>query len=210
MKKYFITGLVILLPLALTILIVGFVINFLTNPFLGFFEHFLERFSWYPDYRMIILITLKILLLITLFFITVALGFFARALVFKSLLSLYDYVMHHIPFIKTIYKAVKQVIQTILGTTSRSFKQVVLVPFPTRGAWTIGLVSSPAPAICEKTLSTSLITVFVPTTPNPTSGFLMMYREEEVVYLDMKMEDALKYIISCGVISNEEGQSVQK
>lgn len=204
MKKYFITGLVILLPLALTFAIVGFIINFLTDPFVGFFDRFLEKYEWYETFEFIIQLILKILLLITLFFFTVMLGFFTRVLAFKSFLSLYDYVMDRIPLIKTIYKAIKKVIQTILGTSSRSFKQVVMVPFPTKGAWAIGLVSSPSPTMCEKALDKSLISVFIPTTPNPTSGFLMMYQKEEVVYIDMKIEDAFKYIISCGVITNEE------
>ncbi len=204
MKKYFITGLVILLPLAVTLAIVIFIINFLTHPFIGFFEHSLEGFSWYAPYKGIIHFSLQILLLIAFFFFTMLLGFLARALVFKTLLSLYDYVMHRIPLIKTIYKATQQIIQTIFGTSSRSFKQVVMVPFPIHGSWAIGLVSSPAPTLCEKTLGIPLVSVFVPTTPNPTSGYLMMYKLEEVVYIDMKIEDALKYMISCGVITSSE------
>ncbi|HEY4832412.1 MAG TPA: DUF502 domain-containing protein, partial [Waddliaceae bacterium] len=112
--------------------------------------------------------------------------------------------LHRIPIIKTVYKATQQVIKTIFGSTSRSFKRVVMVKFPTEGSYCIGLISSQAPSVCEKTAGTPLLTVFVPTTPNPTSGFLMMYREEEVIYLDMKVEDAFKYIISCGVIASNE------
>ncbi len=129
MKRYFITGLVILLPLAVTVAIVFFVINFLTNPFVGFIEHFLEPFSWFIRFRAIIHFLLQIILLLLLFFFTVLLGFLTRMLVFKSFLGMYDYVMHRIPLIKTIYKATKQVIQTILGNSSKSFKQVVMVPF---------------------------------------------------------------------------------
>ncbi|NGX61378.1 MAG: hypothetical protein K940chlam9_00863 [Chlamydiae bacterium] len=204
MKKHFITGLVILLPLAITIAVVVFIINFLTLPFVGLIEQFLESFDWYARYRAAIHFFLKIFLLIALFVFTVLLGFLARVVVFKSVLSLYDYILHRIPIIKTVYKVTQQVMKTIFGTTNRSFQQVVMVPFPTQGAYCIGLVSSPAPTICEKTVGISLITVFVPTTPNPTSGFLMMYKEEEVIYLDMKIEDAFKYIISCGVITTDD------
>ena len=125
-------------------------------------------------------------------------------IVFRSVLNLYDFIMHRIPIIKTVYKATQQVLKTIFGSASRTFKQVVMVPFPVKGAYAIGLVSSPAPKLCETTVDKKLISVFVPTTPNPTSGYLMMYQEEEVVYLDMKIEDAFKYIISCGVISANE------
>ncbi len=203
MKKYFITGLVILLPLAVTIVLLGFIVNLLTRPFLGFIEQFLVGIPAFDKYQIAIRVILQILLLFGLFFFTVLLGFLARVVVFKSLLSVYDYVLHRIPIIKTIYKATQQVIKTIFGTASRSFKQVVMVPFPTEGSYCIGLVSSPAPSLCEKTIGDPLITVFVPTTPNPTSGFLMMYKESEVIYLDMKIEDAFKYIISCGVITSD-------
>jgi uncharacterized membrane protein len=203
MKKYFITGLVILLPLAVTIVLVAFIINILTQPFVGFIEHFLIGFPLYDKYRVAIHIILQIILLFGLFFFTVLLGFLARIVVFKSLLSFYDYVLHRIPVIKTVYKATQQVIKTIFGSSSRSFKRVAMVPFPNSGAFCIGLVSSPAPSLCTKTVGVPLITVFVPTTPNPTSGFLMMYQEDEVIYLDMKIEEAFKYIISCGVITSD-------
>lgn len=204
MKKYFITGLVILLPLAVTIVLIAFIVNILTQPFVGFFEQFLVHVPGYGKYRAAIHVILQIILLFGLFFFTVLLGFLARVVVFKSFLSFYDYILHRIPIIKSIYKATQQVIRTIFGSTSRSFKQVVMVPFPVKGSYCIGLVSSPAPGLCEKTAGVSLISVFVPTTPNPTSGFLMMYREEEVIYLDMKIEEAFKYIISCGVITSDK------
>jgi uncharacterized membrane protein len=128
------------------------------------------------------------------------LGFLARIVVFKSFISVYDYVLHRIPVIKTVYKASQQVIKTIFGSSSQSFKQVVMVKFPTESAYSLGLISSQAPQACIRSSGSPLITVFVPTTPNPTSGFLMMYREEDVIFLDMKVEEAFKYIISCGVI----------
>lgn len=207
MKKYFITGLVILLPLAVTIAVVAFIINFLTQPFVGLIENFLKNVPWYIKYHVIIDIFLKLAYLFALFFFTVLLGFLTRVVVFKSLLSLYDYILHRIPIIKTVYKATQQVIKTIFGTSSRSFKQVVMVPFPNPGSYCIGLVSSPAPPVCQKTLETALISVFVPTTPNPTSGFLMMYEEHKIIYIDMKIEDAFKYIISCGVITSDSSES---
>jgi uncharacterized membrane protein len=204
MKKHFITGLVILLPLAVTVALVFFIINFFTQPFVGVIEQCLEKQLWYLKYHRLIHFALQIALVFTLFFCTVLLGFLARIVVFKSFLSLYDYILHRIPIFKTVYKASQQVIKTIFGSTSQSFKQVVMVKFPTEGAYSIGLISSQAPAACTKSAGNPLITVFIPTTPNPTSGFLMMYREEEVIYLDMKVEDAFKYIISCGVISSAE------
>ena len=202
MRKYFLTGLVILLPITVTVIVFIFIMNLLTGPFVGVIDQILADQEWYIRFKTPIHFVLKIVLLFGLFFFTVMLGFLARIVVFKSLLSLYDYVLHRIPIIKTVYKASQQVINTILGSTSQSFKQVVMVKFPSEKSYCIGLISGQAPSLCEKTTGQSLITVFVPTTPNPTSGFLMMYPEDEVIYLDMKVEEAFKYIISCGVITS--------
>lgn len=202
-KKHFITGLVILLPLAVTAALVFFIINFLTNPFVGVIETFLEKYPWYQRFYAPIHFGFQISMLFALFFFTAMLGFLARIVVFKSFLKVYDYILHRIPVIKTVYKASQQVIKTILGSSSQSFKQVVMVKFPTEGSYSLGLISSQAPLACTKTSGSGaggLVTVFVPTTPNPTSGFLMMYPVEDVIYIDMKVEDAFKYIISCGVI----------
>lgn len=204
LKKYFATGLVILLPLAVTIAILAFIINFLTAPFVGFFEKFLEGTDFYTNYKGFVHFILQILFLIALFLFTVLLGFLARVVVFKSMISIYDYILHRIPVIKTIYKTVQQVIKTILGGQSRSFKQVVMAPFPTQGGYAIGLVSGKAPKVSLTATGKTLITVFIPTTPNPTSGFLIMYDEREIIYLDMKVEHAIKYIISCGVLAHPE------
>jgi uncharacterized membrane protein len=200
-KKHFITGLIILLPLAVTAALVFFIINFLTNPFVGVIETFLEKYDWYQQFYAPIHFGFQISMLFALFVFTALLGFLARIVVFKSFLRVYDYILHRIPVIKTVYKASQQVIKTIFGSSSQSFKQVVMVRFPTGGAYSIGLISSQAPLACTKNSGSGLVTVFVPTTPNPTSGFLMMYPVEDVIYLDMKVEDAFKYIISCGVIA---------
>ena len=204
MRKYFLTGLVILLPITITALVFTFIMDLLTGPFVGIIDQILINQPWYIQYKTPIHFALKIILLFGLFFVTVMLGFLARVVVFKSLLSLQDYILHRIPFIKTVYKATQQIILTLFGSTSQSFKQVVMVKFPTSGSYCIGLISGAAPALCEKTTGKSLLTVFVPTTPNPTSGFLMMYEESEVIYLDMKVEEAFKYIFSCGVITSND------
>lgn len=162
MKKYFITGLIILLPFAVTVALVFFILNFLTQPFVGFIEHFLEDHNWYARYYTPIHLALQIALLFFLFFFTVLLGFLARIVAFKSFLSLYDYILHRIPVIKTIYKAMQQVMKTIFGSSSRSFKQVVMVKFPSEKSYSIGLISSKAPVVCANTTGSPLISVFVP------------------------------------------------
>jgi len=105
-----------------------------------------------------------------------------------------DTILHNIPVISTVYKTSQELIQTILTTSNKSFKQVVLVPFPTPDSWSIGLVTRDDIEIEKR------VAVFVPTTPNPTSGFLVMFTRDQIIPLDMKVEEALRYVISCGVL----------
>jgi len=223
MRKYFLTGLVILLPLALTVAVVAFVFNFLTDPFVGIVQSIMgyfgllgKGFLFLSPYQLQVFVS-KIIILLLLFFFTVSLGMLVRWFFVHYLLKGWDYLMHRIPFVSSIYKASQDVIKTVFASKNKSFKQVVLVPFPSKDTYSIGLVTSEnLPGITQTNFST-LTAVFVPTTPNPTSGFLMMYDEKDLIYLDMKVEDAFKYVISIGMIitpfktiTKEEAQRLAK
>ena len=209
LKKYFITGLVILLPLTITIFVVIFLVNFLTKPFMGLVTKLLAS-TLFKDMSLgaltqehIIRYGSQIVILVGLFILTLGLGFFARWLFFNSLIKLSDRVLHKIPLINKVYKTTQEIIKTFFVTDKDSFKQVVLVPFPTEETYSIGLVSRASPQSCNNALNAELVSVFVPTTPNPTTGFLLMFKKEDLIPLDMKTEDAVKYIVSCGVIIPE-------
>ena len=203
MKKYLITGLVILLPLALTYAIVAFFFNLLTGPFIDFTKGVLTQYGLFQNGfgfltgEQIQIHLSQLLIVLFLISITIFFGFVARWVFFHYLLRFGDYILHRIPLVNTIYKTSQDVIKTIFVTDTKAFKQVVMVPFPNEGSHCIGLVTRED----MKTIDHNhRVAVFVPTTPNPTSGFLVMFKKEDIVYLDMKIEDALKYVISCGVI----------
>lgn len=207
MKKYFITGLVILLPLALTLAIVFFFVNLLTGPFveivksiLGHYD-LLETNFFFISADHLQRYASELIILILLFFFTVGLGILGRWFLFHYFLKLWERVVHSIPFVSTVYKTCQDVIKTIFTSNTNSFKQVVMVPFPSPDNLAIGLLTRDnLPPVGKH--SKELVAVFVPTTPNPTSGFLMMFPQTEVIYIDMKVEEALKYVISCGVIAS--------
>jgi uncharacterized membrane protein len=102
-----------------------------------------------------------------------------------------------------VYKTSQDIIKTIFVSDKNSFKQVVMVPFPRPGVYVIGLIARESPTCCSKAANAELISVLVPTTPNPTTGFLLMFKKEDLVYVDIKPEEAIKYIVSCGVILPE-------
>lgn len=206
MKKHLITGIVILLPLTVTLLVLGFLIRLLTQPFVGLVSNFLAQLHIVnkgflfltPD--QVIKYFSQFLILITLFLITVGLGMITRWFFINALLRLGDKILHKIPIVNTVYKTTQEIIKTLFVSDKNSFKQVVLAPFPSEKSYMLGLIVREAPPACSRALNDDLISVLIPTTPNPTTGFLIMYRKSELLYLDMKPEDAIKCIVSCGVI----------
>jgi uncharacterized membrane protein len=202
MKKYFLTGLAVLLPLALTILIVIFLFNLLTEPFAGLLKGLLGNFyilEMIPE--KIQQFINQIIILIFLFFFTVFLGFVGRWLFINYIIRASEHLLQRIPFIRAVYNTSKDVIKTLFTSTNKSFQQVVLVPYPNATTFCIGLVTREDMRGLGSTSDEQLVAVFVPCTPNPTSGFLMMFAKDELIYLSMSVEDAFKYIISCGVIT---------
>lgn len=209
MKKSFITGLVILLPLALTLWIVAILVSWLTNPFSGQVQSVLAKwgllekgFLFIPGNTLQLILS-KALVIAVLLVFTLLLGFIGRRYFVDFLLKSLDTLIHKIPLVSTVYKTSQDVVHTTLKQDSGSFKQVVIVPFPSPRSFSIGLVTQEKLENIPGMEGKIMVGVFIPTTPNPTSGYILLYEKSEVAYIDMKVEDALKYIISCGALMNE-------
>lgn len=212
MKKCLITGLIILLPLALTVAIIAFVVNFLTKPFTGIVSHFLAKTGFaqegflFLSPQQFLQVCSQIIILVCLFVIIWGLGLIARWYLVRWFIQIGEKILHKLPLINKIYKTSKEIITSILGHDKASFQQVVMVPFPGKEIQVIGFLSRKAPLACLETKKEDALTsVFVPTAPNPTTGFTCMYRQKEITLLDMKPEAAIKYIVSCGMVTPEEG-----
>lgn len=202
MKKDFFTGLILLLPFALTLIIVTTLINLFTSPFQGFIESILSYYDILDEPFFIFTRTQvlhfnsKILALISLFLFIILIGFLGQMLFLKALLNLWDFIIQRIPFINRVHKATKEVVNTVFGPKKSAFDRVVLIPFPTANAYSIGLLSKE-----QSTLSTGeTIAVFVPGSPNPTMGFMLTYKYEELIFTTMTVEEAFKFIVSFGIM----------
>ena len=189
-KKIFFTGLASLLPFAITIFLALWVVNFLTKPFMGIVTPLVSNL---PLSEAFIKRVGQLTILVALFLFIILLGIVARWFFFHTFLNAGDYLLRKIPIVNKIYKIAKDVIQALLTTNSKSFQQVVMTEFPCPGSYVLGLVVTDLP-------EEHLISVFLPTAPNPSTGFLIMQPKEKLIYLDMNSKDALKYIISCGVV----------
>lgn len=205
MRKLFFTGLITLLPFTLTLLIAIFIINLLTNPFQGTIEGILAHYDlldkpiFFFSASDILHFSSKLLALTLLLALILLIGFLGRMVIAKAFFNFGDYVIRHIPFVNKVYKSVQEFVNTLFKSNTSSFSQAALVPFPHKDAYSMGFISTKQTPEnhSEKVL------VFVPGTPNPTAGFLLSFKYEEIVFLDMKVEDALKFTISCGIMNAE-------
>lgn len=209
MKKYFLTGLAILLPAVLTFLILAFLLNIVTKPFLG---PVVTAFSYYDIFNKpflflngptTLMLSSKLFVLIFLVFIALIVGFLGQLILLKWLGNVSDYIIHRIPFVNRIYKATQEVVHTLLVRKKEekaSFSSVVLVRFPHAHTYSIGLVTSSKENDAPDEEPKGHVSVFVPGTPNPTMGFMLLFPKNQIIPLDIKVEDALKFVVSCGVI----------
>ena len=110
------------------------------------------------------------------------------------------------PVVRTIYSAIKQIMETVMSTNSESFRDVVLVEYPRKGIWVIGFVTGETKGEVQTLNKETLINVFIPTTPNPTSGFLLFLPKKDLIYMKMKVEDAVKMVISGGIVTPRIGK----
>lgn len=194
MKKCFLTGLVTLLPVAFTFWFVHLVLGLLTKPFTDILVIF-----WGESVPFATELS-QIFVLVFLVLAALAIGFVTRRFFFDQILRWGDQLIHKIPFINKIYKTSKELIDSLFGETKTPFKQVVLIPFPYQGAYCVGLVTATAPNREDK------LSVFIPTVPNPATGYIILSPKSELIFLDIPTEEAIKYVLSCGVI--QPGSSV--
>ena len=139
-------------------------------------------------------------ILIALFFITL-IGWLSLSFLGKKFFELFNRILKKIPILRTIYSAIGQMTESFTKTDNKQ-KSVVLLEYPRKGVWAVGFATKENTGIIKEKVKEELINVFVPTTPNPTSGFLLMFPKSEVVYLDMTFEEASKFIVSAGTSSN--------
>ena len=195
MRKYFVTGLLILVPLVITLWVLNLIISTMDQSLLLLPE------SWRPEalfgFRIPGFGTILTLLVI---FLT---GLATRNYVGKQLLWVWERFMVRIPVAGFIYSSVKQVSDTLFSSSGNAFRKAVLVQYPRHGAWTIAFLTGAPGGDVKNHLQGDFVSIYVPTTPNPTSGFFLMVLRSETVELDMTVDQALKYIVSMGVVTPE-------
>lgn len=192
-KRYFITGLLIWVPLVITAWVLSIIVSTLDQSLQLLPEAIHPRnllgFSL-PGVGA--LLTLAMILLT---------GFLATNIIGQKLVVWWDKLLSRIPVVNSVYKAVKQVSDTLFAPNGNAFRKALLVQYPRHGVWTIAFLTGAPGGDIRNHLAGDYVSIYVPTTPNPTSGFFLMLPRQDVVELDMSIDEALKYIISMGVVA---------
>jgi len=185
-RNYFIAGIVVLIPIGITF--------YLTIFFIQISSKILPK-EINPNYYLPYNIP-GLEILISLFLITI-IGWLSLSFLGRKLLDLFNKILKKIPILRTIYSAIGQMTETFTKQDKEN-KNVVLVEYPRKGSWAVGFATKDNSGEITNKVKKNLVNVFVPTTPNPTSGFLLMFPKEEVIYLDLTFEEASKFIVSAG------------
>lgn len=192
LRKYFISGLLVWLPIWVTLLVIKFLVDLLSKSLL------LLPHRFQPDVLLGVHIP-GVGVIITVLVIVLT-GLFVGNFIGSRLVAFGDALMARIPVVRSVYTGVKQVTQTLFTPGGQSFRKVLLVEYPCRGVWSIAFQTGEVGKEINAKVKETMVSYFIPTTPNPTSGFLMMAPRSQVIELDMTVDQALKMVISLGVV----------
>ena len=207
MKRSFITGLALLLPLVISLLFALWIVNLFTKPFLPIVSAVLEQLDLaqmqfgFLDARQVLLYLSRLLILLFLVAFTFVVGILMRWYVAHRFVRFFDWLIHRIPLVNKVYKASQEVVTTLFHEDMQSFKEVVLVPYPHKDSQSLAFISRSSLPENSTMPDNQLVSVFLPGSPNPTMGFMLLFQREQVIPIDLPVEDALRCIVSCGALS---------
>ena len=195
-RRLFFTGLLVTVPILITLYVTWIVITFIDVQVASLLPEYLDFRKAFP-YQIPGLGLLIVVIVITI------IGALTPGLIGRTLLKTGERVLSTMPVVRSVYSALKQIMETVMSTNSKSFREVVLVEYPRREIWVIGFVTGNTEGEVGNVIKRNdqkFINVFIPTTPNPTSGFLLFVPKEDVIFLKMKVEEAVKLVISGGIV----------
>ncbi|MGH1399084.1 MAG: DUF502 domain-containing protein [Alphaproteobacteria bacterium] len=193
-RRYLLTGIVVTAPISITVYLTYVFLTFIDTHVVGLIPE-----NAYTNYYGDTAIPGLGLIIAIAFFVTV--GWFATNFLGRFIIRIYEYVLDRMPVIRTVYGAIKQIFETIMASQSSAFREAVMMEYPRKGVWSIGFVTGRTEGEVQDNTKVETINVFVPTTPNPTSGYLLFVPKKELIYLDMSVEEAVKLVVSAGIIT---------
>lgn len=206
MKKYLTTGIITLLPIVLTIWIVRYLFDLFTTPLFNIVESFIMDYEKshglnLMNHDTLVLFLSRVIALILTLVLIFVLGFFGRRYFFHTLINFGNDLVMRVPIVGTIYRLTKDITKVVFSADQKTFKQTVLIPFPSSETHSLGLVTGGVPEKLKKSIQDAQITVFVPTAPYPVSGYILLASKKGVVDVDMSVEETFKFLVTCGVVT---------
>jgi len=205
MKKYLIAGFILLLPSTITLILILWLFDLLTTPFVGIFKSLLFSFeksegTALKAHQGLVIFASRVVALIFLFLLTLVLGFIGRKFFFRTLITWTNRLFLRIPFIKSIYSISRDVTNAFFTEGKKTFQQSVLVPFSGENTHALGFVTGNVPEKLQQAINQLDVSVFVPTCPHPISGFLLLTPKKNAIDVDLTTEDVFKFLLSCGTM----------
>ena len=197
LRNYFLAGILVTAPISITIYVTWGFLKFLDNKITPVIPE-----AYNPNTYLPVEIPGLGLIIAVVFFIVI--GFFTRNYLGRLLVRMSEYVLERVPVINTIYGAIKQIFETVMASKSDAFKDVVMFEYPRKGIWVMGFVTGATKGEVQRLTDKETVNIFLPTTPNPTSGFLLFVPKKDITYMDMTVEEGIKMIVSGGIIIPED------
>ena len=202
-RRYFLAGFLVTAPLGITALIAWWIINFIDEWVTPLVPTKYNPETYLP-------FSLPGLGLLILFIALTLIGALTAGLMGRWVVRTGERILNRMPVVRSVYSAIKQIFETILAQQSNAFREAVLIEYPRRGIWAIGFITGTTKGEVQNLTLEETVNIFLPTTPNPTSGFLLFVPREEVVPLDMSVEEAVKMVISGGIVTPPDRRSTEK
>lgn len=195
-RAYFLTGILVTAPVAITL--------YMAYKFIVWIDRLVNQILP-PQYKFdeILPFTIPGIGLVVLVLALILVGMFAAGFLGKFFLRLGEWIVYKVPLISSIYSVLKQIFETFFSTKTQAFSKVVMLEYPRKGIWILGFVSSELRGEVKEKFAEEMLNVFIPTTPNPTSGFLIFVPKKDTIELDMKVEEGIKFVISGGLVEPE-------
>lgn len=193
LRAYFFAGILVTAPIGITLYLAWLIIDFIDGRVTPLIPARYNPETYLP-------FSLPGLGLLVAAVVLTVIGAFTAGLVGRWIVRLFDQMMQRMPVVRNVHSALKQILETVLAQQSKAFRQVVMIEYPRKGIWAIGFLTGDTVGEVQNLTEDDVVNVFLPTTPNPTSGFLLFVPERDVIYLDMSVEDAAKLVISAGLV----------
>lgn len=193
MRNYLLTGILVTAPITITVWLSWQILQFFDRTVRGLMPP-----DWYPD------ISIPGLGLLVVFLGLILVGALTAGLVGRFFVRTSERILNNMPVVRSVYGAIKQILETVLQNKATAFRQVVLIEYPRKGIWALGFVSGATRGEVQRKLDRELVNVFLPTTPNPTSGFLLFVPTDDVRVMNMTIEEGIKLVVSGGIVTPED------